>query len=118
MKSLLWFGIIGVLGGVGAFPAEARMAVESSTIKSANPAQQAPLSGVIGQIDMSSGTMEIGGVKYLYSPSMTRAFRKRGNSPQESVNPLSLHTDARIEFLVKKEGAKERITDIWLTGEK
>lgn len=118
MKSLLWFGIIGALVGVGGLPAEARMAVESSASKSVNTDLQAHQSGVIGQIDLGSGTMEIGGVKYLYAPSMAHVYRKRGKSVLETVSPLSLRSDARIEFLTKKEGAKERITDIWLTGEK
>jgi len=119
MKPLLWVGIISASGfGLRIPPTEARVGMESAFVKGAGAAQQARMSGVIGQIDLGSGTMQIGGVKYLYSPSMTRVFRKSGKSVQETLSPLSLHASLPIEFLTKKEGAKERITDIWLTGGK
>lgn len=120
MKPLLWFGIIGTLAlGLIATPATARMAVESPTAKGgAATAPQARKSGVIGRVDMGAGTMEIGGVKYLFAPSMTRVLRKSGSSTPEMVNPLTLRADAQVEFLTQKEGALERITDIWLMGGK
>lgn len=119
MKPLLWLGIIGVLNiGVLVPSATARMAMESPSVKGASGgATQARKSGVIGQIDLGDGSMEVGGVKYLYSPSLTRVSRKNVTSG-ETLNPLSLHANSHIEFLTKKEGTKERITDIWLTGGK
>lgn len=118
MKPLLWFGIISALSlGLGVSPAVARVGMESSIVKGGGAIQQARMSGIIQQIDLGSGTMQIGGVKYLYSPSLTRVFRKSGPT-QETLSPLSLHASLPIEFLTKKEGAKERITDIWLTGGK
>jgi len=117
MKLLLWFVIISALNfGVVAPSAIARMAIESPTAKDGGiTAPQAHKTGKIGSIDLGGGSMEVGGVKYLYSPSLTRVSRKNVTSG-ETLNPLSLHANSHIEFLTKKEGAQERITDIWLTG--
>lgn len=115
MKSLLLIGITALNLTVLAPSAEARMAIESPSIKGiAGGATQARKTGVIGKIDLSDGSIEVGGVKYLFSPSLTRVSRKNG----ETVNPLSLNAKTHIEFSTKKEGAKERITDILLIGEK
>lgn len=119
MKQLLWLGIISALNfGVIAPPAAARVAMETPTAKGSGVAvAQTRKSGVIGDIDLGAGTMEVGGVKYLYTPSLTRIFRKSGLS-SPAVNPLSLRSESQVEFLTKKEGARERITDLWLIGGK
>ncbi len=115
MKLLLFIGITALNITVLAPIVEARMAMEPSSVKGASGGSpQARKTGVIGQIDLGGGSIEVGGVKYLYSPSLTRVSRKNG----ETMNPLNLHANSHIEFLTKKEGAKERITDILLIGEK
>lgn len=119
MKPLFWLGIVIALNFNAVPLALARMAIETPSAKGDGLAvPQGRKSGVIGQVDLGDGTMEVGGVKYLYSPSLTRVSHKNAKSTQETLNPLSLRVGSQIEFLTKKEGAKERITDIWLTGGK
>ena len=117
MKHLLWLGIIASLNfGVTVPPAAARMAIEAPAAKGGGVAvTQARKSGVIGYINLGAGTMEVGGVKYFYTPALARVYRRSGNPPQDAaVNPLNLRSGSQVEFLARKEGARERITDVWL----
>ena len=117
MKHLLLLGIIASLSfGVTVPPAAARMAIETPATKEGVVAvTQARKSGVIGHIDLGAGTMEVGGVKYFYTPSQARVYRRSGHPPQDAaVNPLNLRSGSQVEFLARKEGARERITDVWL----
>lgn len=118
MKSLLLIGITALNFTALAPIAEARMAIETSTAKvDGVVAPQAHKSGVIGQIDLGAGIMVVGSLKYVFTPSMTRVSRKSGSST-ETLNPLNLRPGSQVEYLTKKEGERERITDIWLIGGK
>jgi hypothetical protein len=72
--------------------------------------------GTIDRIDLGSNTIVVDGVAYLAGASVI----VHSSDPTVNGNSLRLRKGERIRFTVKKEAAatRERITEIWVLGNK
>jgi hypothetical protein len=61
--------------------------------------------GVVQEVDLKTHSLIVGGQGYLFPAALV---------PVHGGSPLTLKQGSRIRFTVKKEGAQERITEIWV----
>lgn len=60
--------------------------------------------GTVQEVDLKTHSLTVGGLRYLFPAALV---------PVHGASPLTLKKGSRIRFTVKKEGAQERITEIW-----
>jgi hypothetical protein len=63
--------------------------------------------GTVQDVDLATQRLTVGGFRYVFPAALV---------PVHGASALTLRKGSRIRFTVKKEGAQERITEIWVSA--